>query len=148
MKSIAIGLIFFSSIVFANPIVITPGTTPIELFALFSESLIVALLLTNYKFHFFRVLFMWFIITFITYILFMWILAPMLVNLLGQTWLIPILILVEILIVITEAKIIQRMSFLKIFRGSKDLLLMKDAYRVSLIANLTSIVMGFIYYLR
>jgi len=145
MKNIALVLILLTTITYANPIAISPGTTPIELFALLSEGLVVSLLLTNHNFYFLRIFMSWFVITFVSYILFMWILSVVLINLLGQEWVVPILIFVELLIIWVEAKIIIKVATFKIFRKSKELISMKDAYIISLIGNLTSIAMGFIF---
>jgi len=145
MKNIALVLILLTTITYANPIAISPGTTPIELFALLSEGLVISLLLTNHNFYFLRIFMSWFVITFVSYILFMWILSVVLINLLGQEWVVPILIFVELLIIWVEAKIIIKVATFKIFRKSKELISMKDAYIISLIGNLTSIAMGFIF---
>jgi len=143
MKNIIIGMLLLSTAIFANPVSAVPGTTGAELFALFSESVVVSFILTNKNFNFYRLLVLWFVITFVTYILFIWIGIGFTTALLGIEWLfLPLVIVFETIIVVVEAKIIKKLSESTKLVDGKENLTMKEAYKISIIGNIVSFLMG------
>ena len=143
MKNIIIGMLLLSTAIFANPVSAVPGTTGAELFALFSESVVVSFILTSKNFNFYRLLVLWFVITFVTYILFIWIGIGFTTALLGIEWLfLPLVIVFETIIVVVEAKIIKKLSESTKLVDGKENLTMKEAYKISIIGNIVSFLMG------
>jgi hypothetical protein len=147
MKNIIMGLLLLSTVVFANPVTVVPGTSGAELFSLFSEAVVVSFLLTNKISNFYRLLVLWFVITFVTFMLFIWIGLGFTYAFLGSyLFFLPLVIIFETIIVIVEAKIMKKLSESTKLIDGKDNLTMKEAYKISFIGNVVSFLMGILLF--
>jgi len=134
----------------ANPISVGLFSNPtIELYALFSESVVMALMLRYEGFLSIRIFFTWMLVTSLTYIFFMGVVLLTLLYFLheiitSQIVFFLIFLCLEFLIVMTEAKVMQKMSQYKLLNPKQIQLKMKKALLISFIGNTVSIFMGFI----
>jgi len=149
MMKILLLLVGLLSSAIANPVAVGPfSDLPLELYALFSESIVVAVMLRHEGFSPIRIFFIWMVVTSLTYIFFMGVILFTLFYYLfkmGSPELIApfILIGLEILIIVTEAKIMQKLSLWKFLNPKQTQLKMKEVLIMSVIGNVVSIVMGF-----
>ena len=149
MMKILLLLVGLLSSAIANPVAVGPfSDLPLELYALFSESVVVAVMLRHEGFSPIRIFFIWMVVTSLTYIFFMGVILFTLFYYLfkmGFPELIApfVLIGLEILIIVTEAKIMQKLSLWKFLNPKQTQLKLKEVLIMSLIGNVVSIVMGF-----
>ena len=134
----------------ANPISVDIFFLGFEL-CLFGESLVIALLLGNHHFHFFRTLFLWNVITLITYAIFTISLTFTVIFIskyiqlpYSNFFIYPIVILFELIVIYFESKIIKIFSNRLFFTRTPKSLSNKEAFKISLIGNIVSIYMGLI----
>jgi len=140
-KKFLIGLLL-STPIYANPISPDIFFLGFEL-CLFGEALVIALLLGNHGFHFFRTLLIWNIITMITYIAFT--ISLMFTQALySNLFFYPIVILFELIVIYFESKIIKMFSKRLFFTENPKILTDKEAFKISVIGNMVSIYMGLI----
>ena len=148
----------FASPVLANPIVLEPpllGPNEPVFTALFGETLVVAFLLWRRKSHFLPVLVTWFFITLVSYG-FLFAFTIGLSSVAGLTLVVGLglpskelgmvlpcaLVISEILVVFFEAHMIARMASLAFYRVAEAPLPRRSAFGVSILGNLTSIVIS------
>ena len=148
-KKFLIGLLL-STPIYANPISPDIFFLGFEL-CLFGEALVIALLLGNHGFHFFRTLLIWNIITMITYILFTLGLTFTMIFISKGTqpfssnlFFYSIVILFELIVIYFESKIIKMFSKRLFFTENPKILTDKEAFKISVIGNMVSIYMGLI----
>lgn len=137
----------------ANPVILMPGTSPQEIIALCGETLVIALLLARRKFDFIRVLYTWFFITLVTYWVFIYGLIGVTLGLenikadtatVGVIWVLA----TEAAIIWIEAKIILGLSKSRFYRDPEEPFLMPSALLVSLIGNVSSIIIGVVQFMK
>ena len=141
----------FTLPIYANPVAIgIPFFEPTLHLFLFGEALVIALMLTNYKFYLVRTLISWHIVTFFTFSLFTFVLTmigDMTINISHILFLISIVIL-EYLVIAFETTVIQKFSRRQFFNKEPKEMSYREAFKISLIGNLVSIYMGFIGLLK
>ncbi|MHC4464432.1 MAG: hypothetical protein ACYS30_23830 [Planctomycetota bacterium] len=121
--------------------------------ALIAEALVVALLLNKQKFDFVRVLFVWIVVTLVTYWLFVAMLIP--TFLLGEklqpsvsqfvwiTLMVLLVLIAEVIIILLEARIIRTLSRRSFFRKVGPYGFSKrQSIVVSVVGNMSSVVVG------
>ncbi|MCH9739217.1 MAG: hypothetical protein K0U38_00025 [Epsilonproteobacteria bacterium] len=148
MKFLLFLLISMTLPIYANPVVVgfESFLHPIFQFCLFGEALVIALMLTNHHFYFFKTLITWHIITFFTFVIF-----SILLMVIGgsssvssQIGSIVIIIVLEVFIIYVESTFIIDFSITQFYCKAPKKMSAKEAFKISLIGNLTSIYMGVI----
>lgn len=124
----------------ANPVLWLPGSSPPEFLGLLSESLVIAFLLSRFGFHARRVFPLWYGVTLLTY----WLGIFALAFLPSKTVTSQVLtvVVLEAAIVLFEARIILLIARARTFRSPEGSFGTKDALKVSLVGNMTSILVA------